>query len=144
MVTKELSKAATEVNIILKNSSSNVNNKIPQHFKEFLKKIEDKNYVFNYETNKTLNEQKISKLARGIITLIYKDYLCEDKDEYIKELQTNFIKQDAEKKEKYNPDNLFNKKEEKNKLIILNENKKENLLRKILNKIKKIFKRRGL
>ena len=93
MVTKELSKAATEVNIILENSKSDVKNKVPYNFKEFLKDIEDKTYTFNYDTNKRLNEQKISNLARGITTLIYKDYLCKDREGYLKELNLKLRKQ---------------------------------------------------
>ena len=139
MVTKKLSRAATEVNIILENSTSDVKNKIPHTFKEFLKDIEDKTYTFNYDTNKRLNEQKISNLTRGIITLIYKDYLCEDREGYIEKLQIDLLKQDKIRQEKYNTDNILKKEEVNNKLIVVEEPKEEKLFKKILNKIRSFF-----
>lgn len=140
MVTKELSKAATEVNIILENSKSDVKNKVPYNFKEFLKDIEDKTYTFNYDTNKRLNEQKISNLARGIITLIYKDYLCKDREGYLKELNLKLRKQYLEFLKKKNS-KIINKVVKENKQIILVEKHKENFLTRMLKKVKNFLKK---
>lgn len=140
MVTKELSRAATEVNIILENSTSDVKNKIPQSFKEFLKDIEDKTYSFNYDTNKRLNEQKISNLTRGIITLIYKDYLCKDREGYLKELDLKLKKQDTERKEKNKNYKIINKVVKENKQIILAEKRKENFLARMLKRVQNVLK----
>ena len=145
MVTKELSRAATEVNIILENSTSDVKNRIPHTFKKFLKDIEDKTYTFNYDTNKRLNEQKISNLTRGIITLIYKDYLCKDREGYLEKLQIDLLKQDKIRQEKYNLDNIFSNKSYDNNIndskdeVALVEIKNEVWYKKILNFFKRIF-----
>lgn len=145
MVTKELSRAATEVNIILENSTSDVKNRIPHTFKKFLKDIEDKTYTFNYDTNKRLNEQKISNLTRGIITLIYKDYLCKDREGYLEKLQIDLLKQDEIRQEKYNLDNIFSNKSYDNNIndskdeVALVEIKNEVWYKKILNFFKRIF-----
>ena len=139
MVTKELSRA--EVNIILENSTSDVKNRIPHTFKKFLKDIEDKTYTFNYDTNKRLNEQKISNLTRGIITLIYKDYLCKDREGYLKELDFKLRKQDVERKAKNNVDSIFKQEKKNNKLIVIEEPKAENVFTRILKKIKSFFSR---
>lgn len=145
MVTKELSRAATEVNIILENSTSDVKNRIPHTFKKFLKDIEDKTYTFNYDTNKRLNEQKISNLTRGIITLIYKDYLCKDREGYLEKLQIDLLKQDKIRQEKYNLDNIFSNKSYNNNIndskdeVALVEIKNEVWYKKILNFFKRIF-----
>ena len=101
--------------------------------------IEDKTYTFNYDTNKRLNEQKISNLTRGIITLIYKDYLCEDRERYLEKLQIDLLKQDKIRQEKYNTDNRLKKEEVNNKLIVVEEPKEEKLFNKILNKIRSFF-----
>lgn len=140
MVTKELSRAATEVNIILENSKSDVKNKVPYNFKEFLKDIEDKTYTFNYDTNKRLNEQKISNLARGIITLIYKDYLCKDREGYLKELNLKLRKQYLEFLQKKNS-KIINKVVKENKQIILAEKHKENFLTRMLKRVKNFLKK---
>ena len=141
MVTKELSKAVTEVNIIIENSTSDVKNKIPHNFKEFLKDIEDKTYTFKYDTNKRLNEQKISNLTRGIIACIYKDYLCKDREGYLKELDFKLRKQDVERKAKNNVDSIFKQEKKNNKLIVIEEPKAENVFTRILKKIKSFFSR---
>lgn len=145
MVTKELSRAATEVNIILENSTSDVKNRIPHTFKKFLKDIEDKTYTFNYDTNKRLNEQKISNLTRGIITLIYKDYLCKNREGYLEKLQIDLLKQDKIRQEKYNLDNIFSNKSHDNNIndskdeVALVEIKNEVCYKKILNFFKRFF-----
>ena len=141
MVTKELSKAVTEVNIILENSTSDVKNRIPHTFKKFLKDIEDKTYTFKYDTNKRLNEQKISNLTRGIIACIYKDYLCKDREGYLKELDFKLRKQDVERKAKNNVDSIFKQEKKNNKLIVIEEPKAENVFTRSLKKIKSFFSR---
>ena len=122
MVTKELSQSATEINIILSNTSKDIVDKIPKKFKILLKEIEDKEYVFEYDKTKSLNEQKISDMTRGLISLIYKEYICNEKEkqEYLNTLQEKLKNQEKEKREKYNPDNIFKKKN-----IVNNDKEKE-------------------
>ena len=149
MVTKELSQSATENNIILSNTSKDIVDKIPKKFKILLKEIEDKEYVFEYDKTKSLNEQKISDMTRGLISLIYKDYICSEKEKknYLDTLREKLKKQEIEKREKYNQKNIFKKKdtvngnkeqeENFNDLPIKVEDK--NILKKVISYIKKIL-----
>lgn len=148
MVTKELSEAAVEFNCILENSSKTIIEKIPTKFLEFIKNIESKTYEFNYDKSKSLNEQNLKPETRGLIALVYEKYICNDDERrvYIKKCQSVMEEQERLKREKYNPNDLFNK-EDKN-IIEKSKNevqikvcKKENFLQKIIKNVKKLFKK---
>ena len=115
MVTKELSEAAVEFNCILKNASREVREKIPSEFITFLKSIESKTYKFKYDKRKSLKEQELKLETRGLIALVYQDYLCDEekKKQYLKKCSERMLKKELEKREKYNPDNLFKNRNEK-------------------------------
>ena len=148
MVTKELSEAAVEFNCIFKYFPEQIKQKVPTNFIEFIKEIESKTYKFEYDTKHSLNEQKLKTHTRGLIALVYRDYICNEeqrKDYLIK--CANYKKEKEEKlREIYNPENLF-----KNKNSITNEISTENvsiikckdntILKKIIDKIKNIFKK---
>lgn len=148
MVTKELSEAAVEFNCILENSSKTIIEKIPSKFLEFIKNIESKTYRFSYDKSKCLKEQNLKPETRGLIALVYEKYICNDDErrEYIKQCKTVMIEQERLKREKYNPNDLFNK-EDKNdiqkskKEVQIEVSKKENFLQKIIKKVKKLFKK---
>lgn len=150
MVTKELSEAAVEVNFILEHSSQNIINKIPKNFINFIKEISSKTYKFNYDSSKSLNEQNIKPETRGLIALIYQDYICDknQKDEYVIKCKEIEKLREKELREKYNPDNLFNNTKNNSKtaeetvtqeVAVVEYN--ESLLKKIWNKISSIFKK---
>lgn len=150
MVSKELAEAAVEINVILENTSPEIVNKIPKKFINFLKEISSKTYTFKYDNSKSLEEQDIKPKTKGLIALIYKDYLCDplEKQDYINYILQ--VKEEIEqrKREKYNPDNIFKNnridniaKTNNKKLSVENQivEYKENILKRILNKILKIF-----
>lgn len=85
MVTKELSEAAVEFNYILDNSSQELKNKISPKFIKYMRDIASTTYIFNYDNSKKLNEQKLKAETRGLIALVYQDYICteEEKNDYI-------------------------------------------------------------
>ena len=146
MVTKELSEAAVEFNCILTHSSQEIINKIPEKFVTFMKSIASTTYTFNYDKSKKLNEQNIKPETRGIISLVYQDYICseEEKNNYILKCENYEIKKENELKEKYNPDNIFNKSYDNNindskDEVALVETKNEVWYRKIVNFFKRIF-----
>ena len=86
MVSKELSKAAVEINSIFDNMTSEALEKIPEEFRKFLKRIASKTYVFQYDKTKRLEKQNLLPKTKGVLALIYKDFLCneEERQEYIK------------------------------------------------------------
>ena len=79
------------------------------------------------------------------------NYWCDDeneKKELLKMYSENDKKIEAEMRERYNPDNLFTKKEKvkpnnevKQENTELIEYKEQNIFKKILNKIMKFFKK---
>lgn len=77
------------------------------------------------------------------------NYWCKDeKEEMLKIYSENDKKIEAEMRERYNPDNLFKKKEKeeqnnevKQENTELIEYKEQNIFKKILNKIMKFFKK---
>lgn len=151
MVTKELSEAAVEFNYILDNSSQEIIDKIPQKFIKFMRDIASTTYEFNYDKSKKLNEQDIKPETRGLISLVYQDYICSEneKKDYILKCKNYEIKKEEELREKYNPDNVFkNRKKLQNtkdnevvKENAIIEYKEKNFIQKIFDKIKQLFKR---
>lgn len=139
IITKELSDAAVEINSLLDNVSEEVLNKIPKKFIEYLKDIESYDYYFEYDTSKTIEEQNFSGEALNLIGLIYKDYLCteDEREDYSNILKQYNFKLEEEKREKYNPDTIFDnrKKENREDNTSLIEYK-ESLFTKIISKIK--------
>lgn len=146
MVTKELSEVAVEINSIFENMSIDLLNKIPQNFKEFFNKIASKDYKFEYDKTISLNEQRLLPKTKGILALIYRDYLCDEieKENYNKEYNRVLMLKERQKQEKYNSNDIFkNKKNEikddySNINLLPIEYKRISLFKKIFEKLKSI------
>ena len=141
------SQAFSEVLEVLENSERTIVNKIPATFMTFLNQNKDKNYVVTIDFNNPNWEETIKPEAQAILALIYRDYIVsKDQREILlteeREEQTRFEK---ELREKYNPDNIFKKRNsittqeniENNAKLI--ETKKEPWYKKIFNQFKKIL-----
>lgn len=145
MVTKELSEAAVEFNSILEYTSEDLKNKIPKKFLDFLQSIQSETYKFEYDKTKKLDEQKLKPKTRGLIALVYQDYICNDaeKEEYIQKSQKIIQQIEENKREKYNPNDIFkdkkidNDKDTTNTVEIVEY--KESIIKRIIRKIKNIF-----
>lgn len=144
MVTKELSESAVEINAIFENMSISLLSKIPENFRNFFIEIASENYKFEYNKLVSLNEQKLLPKTKGILALIYRDYLCNDieKELYNKEYNRVLM---LKEQEKYNTNNLFKTKITKDNHSNINvlpiEYKKTSLFRKIIKKLKYILKK---
>ena len=98
-----------------------------------------------------MNEQDIKPETRGLISLVYQDYICSEneKKDYILKCKNYEIKKEEELREKYNPDNVFkNRKKLQNTMDneVVKENaiieyKEKNFIQKVFDKIKQLFKR---
>lgn len=148
MVTKELSEAAVEFNCILDNISQDVLNKIPVKFISFMKNIASTTYKFDYDKTKKLNAQNLKPETRGLISLVYSDYICDtkEKEHYLNNCQNYLKMKEKEVREKYNPDKLFNNKQpvvEKQNIeeTAIIEYKEKSFLQKIFDKIKNLFRK---
>ena len=104
-----------EVDTILNTIDKEYKNKLPKKLLSLISKYKKDSYIVNYDINKPLHEQNISKEAISMIALIHLNYWCKDeneKKELFKILQENEIKNEAKKRAKYSPDSVF-----KNKII---------------------------
>lgn len=153
MVTKELSEAAVEFNCILNHTSQDIINKIPLKFLNFMKSIASTTYKFDYDKTKTLNEQNLKTETRGLISLVYSDYICDKKEKevYLNKCKHHLEMKETEIREKYNPDNLFKNSRAKtqnleNTIITeqtsIIEYKEKNFIQKMFYKIINLFKRK--
>ena len=112
MITKEYAEAYAEIDEILGYLTDEYVNKIPVKLREFYKKAKDKEYVSKIDPYKTLDNQDMKHTTKVLLTIIYREYWCneEEKAELDKILVKNDQKHEAEIREKYNPDNIFKKK----------------------------------
>lgn len=109
MINSTYAKAYTEVLEIIKYFPKEEYNKIPKEKIEFYKNNMDKDYSFYINPEIDLSEQNISPEANAIIINLFTDYYAtEEQKVKIKEiLDLNQKKEEQEKTEKYNPDDIF-------------------------------------
>lgn len=119
--------------------------KIPINLIELFEENANLEHNFKYNSQITLSEQGCSDITKAIIALLYRDYWAskEEKEDILLNEKKEKIRIEQELREKYNPDNLFKKKniEEKNECKQLIEYKEENFFNKILKKIASFFKK---
>ena len=148
MINIAYAKAYTEVLEIIKYFPKEEYAKIPEEKIEFYKNNMDKDYNFKINPEIDLSEQNISPEANAIMINLFTDYYAtEEQKVKIKNiLDSNQQKEEQEKRERYNPDNIFKNRNEENKKeenIIQNEvalvEYKESIFRRFINKIKNIF-----
>lgn len=111
MINNTYAKAYTEVLEIIKYFSEEEYSKIPKEKIEFYRKNMDKEYVFTINPEIDLAEQNISPEANAIIINLFTEYYAtEEQKVKIKEiLDLNQKKEEAEKRKRYNPDDIFKK-----------------------------------
>lgn len=119
-------------------------NKIPKSFIELIDNNRDTSYKVNIDYSKSINEQELKKGTRVLLSLIYRDYLCneEERQTLIKKDKEELKKAEEELRERYSPDNLFkNKSENKKENMQMVQIEKVSFWTKIINKIKIFFKK---
>ena len=160
MVTNEFADASSELIEILKYLPQNEVEKVPQKLRSFFTKVANKNYVTKIDPNKSMQEQDIKEKTKDLITVLYRNYWCneDERTSLDKKLIENDKKYEEMLREKYNPDNIFEvkaKEKEEHKEEIKEEKElienttqemikytKLNFLQKIFEKIKSFFKRK--
>lgn len=144
MVNNECAIAYKEVLEILKYIPEEDFNKIHNDTIEMFKTYSDKKYIFSYNPSKTLDEQNVSKRAKAIIGILFRDYWATptQRKKIIEKQQYERYKLEEEKKLKYNYTNFLNNNNiseiQLNKDLPISS-KKENYFKKIFNNIKKLF-----
>ena len=147
MVDIQYANAYTEVLEILKNISQEDYNKVSKEKINLFEHNANKEYIFNYDSTKTLEEQNVSKTARAIISILFRDYWATDEQRNkIKAFQNNKRHQiEEENRQKYNTDIFKNRKNSAAEVI--NEQAenmqlveyKENIFKRILRFFRKMF-----
>lgn len=152
MVSVEYSIAISEVLDILKNTNEKDVNKISPEFMGFLKDNASKEYVSKFNYTNSIESLELSEKAIGILSVINSEFWCtpEQKKDFDNILNNNENKYQIELRKKYNPDDIFkkknqnrieesNNKEENTSMIIVQE---EKWYQKIFNVIKEFFRKK--
>ena len=146
-----LLRAYAEVDKILSFMKISYIEKVPKKLREIFKNEKLKDYEPNIDKNIPLNEQNLERKTYAILAMLGLHYWCndeEEKQELLRAYSNNDRKREEELREKYNPDNIFKnrfKEPEGEKIAeevtALVEFKEEGFVKKLINKIKILFKR---
>ena len=137
--------AYAEIDEILNLLEDDYREMVPKKVRDFFKEEKMKDYHPEIDIEKPLIEQNLKRETMVLLAILNLNYWCENEDEkksFLDELDKN-EEEKNELEEKYNPDNLFKKKQDEsteNNLQII-EYKKPNFIQILLTKIKKFFKR---
>ena len=144
-MTQVYREAFTEVNEILKYLSEDLLNKIPKEFIDNIKENMSTSYILKYDNTKGINEQNLKQETRAILSVIYRDYICDEniKKEIIQKDRKEWF--DLETKKEHGNIEVFPQKPIKN--LNTKENKalqvvkKQNIIIKIIEKIKIMWRK---
>ena len=114
MITKEYARAYTEVIEILKYVPDEDVEKIPKEKLEFYKANMDTEYNYKLDMAKEFEEQEMYDITKAILANIFRDYWATpyQKERIEAKEKYDLEKLEEEKREQYNPDNIFKKKQE--------------------------------
>ncbi len=143
-------KAYKEVIEILKYVPEKSVNKIPQTMLDTFKTKMDKEYNFIVDINKAFEEQELLEETKAIFANIFRDYWATPYQKERIEAKEKYDRQkyEEEKREQYNPNDIFKRKQKDNEkdenIQAVNNNlpievKKEKFYEKIVNFFKKLF-----
>ena len=149
MVTNEFAEASAELIEIFKYLPKAELEKVPLKLRNFFEKVAKQDYIAHIDPYKPLEQQYLKEKTKDLISVIYMNYWAteEERLDLNRVISENDKKYEEELREKYNPDNIFKNKtneeynmQEDPQEIIKYE--KKNIIQKIFEKIKSIFKRK--
>ena len=138
-------KTLSEMYCILKYFPKAYIEKIPPKILELISHFSDSKYYIDIDTEKALDEQKISVETKNMLIVFKYNYWSSEgeKQKIYDKLDENEMQYQQELREQYNYENIFTTKSaqenvvEKNVALI---EYKEPIFRSIINKMKKVFK----
>lgn len=148
----EYANAYTEVLEILSKMSKNDYNKIPRDMIQVFEIYSNKEYSFEYDFKKDFDQQGISKRAKLILAILFRDYWANDNQRKKIIAKQNYDRQklEEEKRKIYNTD-IFKNKENNietdgidnisEQVNMIQYEHKESIIKKIINKLKSIFRK---
>ena len=139
-------KTLSEMYCLLKYFPKTYIEKIPPKILELISHFSDSKYYIDIDTEKALDEQKISEETKNMLIVFKYNYWSSEgeKQKIYDILDENEMQYQQELSEKYNYDNIFKNKStqvniaEKNVAMI---EYKEPIFRSIINKMKNLFRR---
>ena len=145
----DLNKRLAEVDVILNYLSQENYQKIPKEIIQAIKENMDKDYIWEYDKSKELEDQDVSRDTIAFLSYINMEYLLDEKQkEYMEKMyESNERKLEEEKAKQYSVDDIFKRKSIEKKQIPNTEETqgnalvvyKENFFKKIFTKIKNLF-----
>ena len=141
--------AYAEVDTILDLMDEEYSSAIPKKLRKVFKELKDMDYKKEIVSDKPLEEQNLKRETITLLAILNYNYWCTDearKKELMQTYVDNDKRHEEEIREKFNPENIFKKAEEEEK-VSENENtslveyKEEKWYTKILKWISNIFKK---
>ena len=137
--------AYSEIDEFLGLLSEEKRNEIPKKLRKFFKEEKDTEYIKNIDRNIPIKDQNLKEETLAIIALLNLQYWCKDEEEK-KRLKAIYAQNEKEYQnmlyEKYNPNDIFKKKEEKTVKDIIKQEKnmqtieyKKPIFKRLINKI---------
>lgn len=151
MITNEFAEASAEIIEILSYIPNEYIQKIPKKLRDFFNLVKSNNYILKIDPYKSLEEQELKQKTKTLLTIIYKNYWCNEKEKKVLDgiLIENEKKYEEEIRQKYNPDDIFKnrntKKIENETLLEINNMitiKEEKWYKKLFNIIKNLFNKK--
>ena len=125
---EEYARAYKEIFIIINLLEDELKKLIPEEKIQFYKTHMDENHNFNFEPNKSINEQNILYPTRCILANLFKEFIAteEDKEIIFEKERQELIEIEEQKKKQYNPDDIFkNRSTKRNVEIVENDSNTE-------------------
>ena len=141
-------KAFSEVYDIINHMDDEMKNKIPNKFIKFIGDNRDFNYNVKIDYTQRIVNQKLIHETKVLLSLIYRDYICDKETKEILIRQDNKILKEQEEnlRKKYEinfeklKENRKNKEKEENKTVSLTVVKEYKWYEKIFKFIRNLFK----
>lgn len=138
--------AYKEVYVILNNMNEKEKSAIPQEFLEMVEAKMNNDYEFQLQENVEFENQTLLRETKAILAYIFLNYWAtEDQKTKIEHVFNQDIIEKEEEKGKYNPQELFNNKKEEESIpkeeLQIVDYKKENIVVRLINRIKNLFKK---
>lgn len=147
----DYNKRLVEVDVILNHLPHEELLKIPEHIRKLIKENKDEDYLWTFDEKKHLKDQNLSNDTLSILAYLNTEYLLnEEQKKVMEQIYALNEKKEEKKAEKYNSNDLFKNNDKKVESITqksgpIQENMlieyKENIFKRIVNKIKELFKR---
>lgn len=128
MMEDNYSKAYKEIVEILKYVPEESVNKIPKEMRDMFEAEMDKNYSFEIDTAKPFEEQELLEETKAILANIFRDYWATDyqKARIVEKENQDREEWERQKREKYNPNDIFKNRNVNNNDITQNVQEKLN------------------